>query len=64
VPNRGFDTLRKMQITQRLKIQNQMWRHDPDTGFLRCTAVILQAGCMDYTETELGGARTGKQRAR
>lgn len=64
MPNRGFDTLRKMQITQRLKIQNQMWRHDPDTGFLRCTAVILQAGCMDYTETELGGARTGKQRVR
>ena len=50
-----------MQITTRIKVQNQMWRHDPDTGFLRCTAVILQAGCMDYTEAELGGALTGKQ---
>jgi hypothetical protein len=53
-----------MQINHRVRVQNQMWRHDPDTGFLRCTAVILQAGCMDYTEAELGGARTGKQRVR
>lgn len=43
-----------MKITARLKIANQVWRFDPETGFLRCTAVIIQRGVMEYTRDEMG----------
>lgn len=49
-----------MKITARIKVRNQVWRHDTATGFLRCTAVILQAGIMQYAPNEVGAAHLGK----
>lgn len=43
----------KVQFSARLK--NQAWRFDPDTGFLRCTAVILCVGILDYIPADLPG---------
>lgn len=45
-----------MRITASARIQNNTWRYDPDTGFLRCTASILRAGIMLYTRADLDGA--------
>lgn len=45
-----------MRITAAAKIQNNTWRHDPETGFLRCTASILCAGVMTYQRSELESA--------
>jgi hypothetical protein len=45
-----------MRITASARIQNNTWRFDPDTGFLRCTASILRAGIMMYTRADLDGA--------
>lgn len=45
-----------MRITTTAQIQNNTWRLDPDTGFLRCTAAILCSGVMNYTRAELHGA--------
>lgn len=45
-----------MRITASARIQNNTWRFDPDTGFLRCTASILRAGIMLYTRADLDGA--------
>lgn len=45
-----------MRITASARIQNNTWRFDPDTGFLRCTASILRAGVMLYTRADLDGA--------
>ena len=45
-----------MRITHSARIQNQAWRYDPDTGFLRCTASILCAGVMIYQPSDLDGA--------
>lgn len=45
-----------MRITASAKIQNNTWRHDPETGFLRCTASILCAGVMTYQRAELESA--------
>ena len=45
-----------MRITASARIQNNTWRFDPDTGFLRCTASILRAGIMMYTRADLEGA--------
>lgn len=42
-----------MRITTAARIQNNAWRYDPDTGFLRCTASILCAGVMTYQRSEL-----------
>lgn len=42
-----------MQITGRVRIKNQQWRFDPDSGFLRCTAVLLQNSVMPYQRAEL-----------
>ena len=42
-----------MQITGRARIKNQLWRFDPSTGFLRCTAVMLQHSVMPYLRSEL-----------
>ncbi|MNQ21260.1 hypothetical protein D3C85_343720 [compost metagenome] len=42
-----------MRITASAKIQNNTWRYDPETGFLRCTASILCAGVMTYQREEL-----------
>lgn len=42
-----------MRITTAARIQNNAWRYDPDTGFLRCTASILCAGVMTYQREEL-----------
>ena len=42
-----------MRITASAKIQNNTWRYDPETGFLRCTASILCAGVMTYQRSEL-----------
>lgn len=42
-----------MKITTAARIQNNAWRYDPDTGFLRCTASILCAGVMVYQRSEL-----------
>lgn len=42
-----------MRITTAARIQNNAWRYDPDTGFLRCTASILCAGVMVYQRSEL-----------
>jgi|GEM_PF-2692238 len=42
-----------MRITTAARIQNNAWRYDPDTGFLRCTASILCAGVMTYQRDEL-----------
>lgn len=42
-----------MKITNRANILNSQWRHDPDTGFLRCTAAILCTGVMTYLREEL-----------
>lgn len=45
-----------MRITTTARIQNNAWRFDPDTGFLRCTASILCVGVMQYTRDDLAGA--------
>lgn len=45
-----------MRITTAARIENNTWRRDPDTGFLRCTAAILCSGVMDYTRADLAGA--------
>jgi hypothetical protein len=42
-----------MRITTASRIQNNTWRYDPETGFLRCTAAILCAGVMTYSREEL-----------
>lgn len=42
-----------MRITTASRIQNNTWRYDPETGFLRCTASILCAGVMTYQRDEL-----------
>lgn len=42
-----------MRITAAARIQNNTWRYDPETGFLRCTASILCAGVMTYQRDEL-----------
>lgn len=42
-----------MRITTAARIQNNAWRYDPNTGFLRCTASILCAGVMVYQRSEL-----------
>ena len=42
-----------MRITGRVRIRNQLWRYDPTTGFLRCTAVMLQHSVMTYRRDEL-----------
>lgn len=42
-----------MRITAAARIQNNTWRYDPETGFLRCTASILCAGVMTYQWGEL-----------
>lgn len=45
-----------MRLTAVASIQNNTWRHDPSTGFLRCTASILRSGIMEYTRDDLAGA--------
>lgn len=45
-----------MRITASAKIQNNTWRYDPETGFLRCTASILCAGVMTYQRAEVEAA--------
>lgn len=45
-----------MRITTAARIQNNAWRFDPDTGFLRCTAAILCPGVMVYQRAELEDA--------
>lgn len=45
-----------MRITTAARIQNNAWRFDPDTGFLRCTAAILCPGVMVYQRSELEDA--------
>lgn len=45
-----------MRITTAARIQNNAWRFDPDTGFLRCTAAILCPGVMTYQRAELEDA--------
>lgn len=45
-----------MRITTAARIQNNAWRYDSDTGFLRCTASILCAGVMVYQRADLDGA--------
>lgn len=45
-----------MRITTAARIQNNAWRFDPDTGFLRCTAAILCPGVMTYARAELEDA--------
>lgn len=42
-----------MRITGRVRIKNQQWRYDPETGWLRCTAVLLQNSVMPYQRAEL-----------
>ncbi len=37
-----------MRITYNQRIANNQWRHDPETGFTRITAVLLEAGSMVY----------------
>ena len=37
-----------MRLTTSARIQNQLWRYDPETGFLRCTAVLLQRSVLAY----------------
>lgn len=45
-----------MRITTSARIQNQTWRFDPDTGFLKCTASILRPGVMTYLRDEVADA--------
>lgn len=45
-----------MRITRTARIQNNAWRYDSDTGFLRCTASILCVGVMTYQPSDLDGA--------
>lgn len=45
-----------MRVTTAARIQNNAWRFDPDTGFLRCTAAILCPGVMTYQRAELEDA--------
>lgn len=45
-----------MRITTATRIQNNAWRYNPETGFLRCTASILCAGVMTYQHGDLEGA--------
>lgn len=45
-----------MRLTAVASIKNNTWRHDPNTGFLRCTASILRAGVLLYTREDLDGA--------
>lgn len=42
-----------MNLTGRVRIKNQQWRYDPETGWLRCTAVLLQNSVMPYQRAEL-----------
>jgi hypothetical protein len=42
-----------MKVQFSARIANRAWRHDPETGFLRCTAVILAVGVLDYQPSEL-----------
>lgn len=42
-----------MKLTGRVRIKNQQWRYDPETGWLRCTAVLLQNSVMPYQRAEL-----------
>lgn len=42
-----------MRITGKVRIKNQQWRYDPETGWLRCTAVLLQNSVMPYQRAEL-----------
>jgi hypothetical protein len=45
-----------MQFEFHARIQNQAWRLDESTGFLRCTATVLCVGVMAYDPPELPGA--------
>lgn len=45
-----------MRITTAARIQNNAWRYDQETGFLRCTASILCAGVMVYQPADLEGS--------
>ncbi len=44
-----------MKLTSLAKVQNKQWRYDEATGFLRCTAVILKEGVLEYRRDELAG---------
>lgn len=42
-----------VRLATAIRIQNQQtWRVDPDTGFLRCTVVANQVGVMEYLRAE------------
>lgn len=45
-----------MKLKAAARIQNNAWRLDPNTGFLRCTAAILREGVMTYRAEELADA--------
>lgn len=53
-----------MNITKRVRVKNNEWRYDPETGFLRCTVIVLKSGVMEYVAGELPGMPEGLQVAR
>lgn len=53
-----------MNITRKVRVKNNEWRYDPETGFLRCTVIVLKSGVMEYVAGELPNMPEGLQVAR
>ena len=47
-----------MKIHYTARVTNQQWRHDPETGFLRCTVAVLRVDVLRYLPEEMPGAPT------